>query len=81
MPDTKLAKISCKPKPKPTPIAANRQQALQLPDQSQAVVTWHPSFLLRVPDAETRERAYAEFVEDLRFAQDLCFPSGEAVTK
>jgi DNA polymerase len=56
---------------KPTPIAANRQQAIQLPDQSQAVVTWHPSFLLRVPDAETKARAYAEFVRDLKFAWKL----------
>jgi len=56
---------------KPTPIAANRQQALQLADQSQAVVTWHPSFLLRVPDAETKERAYREFVADLKFAWKL----------
>jgi len=56
---------------KAMPIAANRQQAIQLPDQSQAVVTWHPSFLLRVPDAETKERAYREFVEDLKFAWKL----------
>ena len=56
---------------KATPIAANRQQALQLPDQSQAVVTWHPSFLLRAPDAETKERTYREFVADLKFAWKL----------
>jgi DNA polymerase len=56
---------------KATPIAANRQQALQLPDQAQAVVTWHPSFLLRAPDAETKERAYREFVADLKFAWGL----------
>jgi DNA polymerase len=56
---------------KPTPIAANRQKALQLPDQSQAVVTWHPPFLLRAPDAETKERAYREFVADLKFAWKL----------
>ena len=35
---------------KPTPIGANRGKALQLPDQSQGVVTYHPSFLLRLPD-------------------------------
>jgi DNA polymerase len=34
-------------------------------------VTYHPSFLLRVPDAETKARAYAEFVEDLRLAGKL----------
>ncbi|MFL5298641.1 MAG: UdgX family uracil-DNA binding protein [Phenylobacterium sp.] len=56
---------------KPMPIGKSRQQALQLPDQAQAVVTWHPSFLLRVPDAEAKAKAYAEFVEDLRFAWKL----------
>lgn len=56
---------------KSMPIAKNRQQALQLPDQSQAVVTYHPSFLLRVPDAEAKAKAYAAFVEDLGFAWSL----------
>lgn len=56
---------------KPTPIAANRQKAIQLPDQSQGVITYHPSFLLRVPDAETKARAFAEFVDDLKFAWKL----------
>ena len=56
---------------KPTPIGANRGKALQLPDQAQGVVTYHPSFLLRVPDAEAKARAYAEFVEDLRMAGTL----------
>jgi uracil-DNA glycosylase len=56
---------------KATPIGANRGRALQLPDQAQAVVTYHPSFLLRLPDADARERARAEFVEDLRLAGEL----------
>lgn len=56
---------------KATPIAANRGQTLQLPDQAQAVVTYHPSFLLRVPDAAAKAKAYAEFVEDLKFAWSL----------
>jgi probable DNA metabolism protein len=56
---------------KPTPIAANRQKAIQLTDQSQAVLTWHPSFMLRAPDPEAKARAYAEFVEDLKFAWKL----------
>jgi len=56
---------------KPTPIAANRGRAIQLPDQAQGVVTWHPSFLLRAPDEATRVRARAEFVEDLRMAWGL----------
>ena len=53
------------------PIGANRGKAIQLPDQSQGLITWHPSFLLRVPDEETRERARREFVEDLRQAWEM----------
>ena len=56
---------------KPTPIARFRQQAIQLPDQAQGVITYHPSYLLRVPDAEAKAKAYAMFVEDLKFAWGL----------
>ncbi|WP_082539600.1 MULTISPECIES: UdgX family uracil-DNA binding protein [unclassified Caulobacter] len=56
---------------KATPIGANRGKPLQLPDQAQGLVTYHPSFLLRVPDAAAKARAYAEFVEDLRLAGEL----------
>ena len=56
---------------KATPIAANRGKAIQLPDQSQGVVTYHPSFLLRVPDAAAKAKAYAAFVEDLSLAWKL----------
>jgi DNA polymerase len=56
---------------KTTPIARNRQQAIQLADQAQGVVTYHPSYLLRVPDAEAKAKAYRLFVEDLKFAWRL----------
>jgi DNA polymerase len=56
---------------KPTPIGKFRQQALQLTDQAQGVVTYHPSYLLRLPDAEAKAKAYAMFVDDLRFAWGL----------
>lgn len=56
---------------KPTPIGKFRQQALQLPDQAQGVVTYHPSYLLRLPSAEAKAKAYAMFVEDLTFAWKL----------
>ncbi|WP_372784890.1 UdgX family uracil-DNA binding protein [Phenylobacterium sp.] len=52
-------------------VSKLRQQALQLPDQAQGVVTYHPSYLLRLPDHEARARAYAQFVEDLKFAWSL----------
>jgi probable DNA metabolism protein len=54
-----------------TPIGKMRQQAIQLPDQGQGVVTYHPSYLLRVPDPEAKAKAYAMFVEDLKFAWSL----------
>jgi DNA polymerase len=56
---------------KPTAIGKMRQQAIQLSDQAQGVVTYHPSYLLRVPDAEAKAKAYAMFVEDLKFAWKL----------
>jgi uracil-DNA glycosylase family protein len=56
---------------KPTPIGKNRGQALQLPDQAQGVVTYHPSYLLRVPDAAAKAAAFEAFVEDLKFAWKL----------
>jgi DNA polymerase len=54
---------------KATPIGRFRQQAIQLPDQAKGVVTYHPAYLLRVPDAAAK--AYALFLEDLKFAWTL----------
>lgn len=56
---------------KAVPIAKSRGQVFQLADQAQGVVTYHPSFLLRVPDAETKAKAYGAFVDDLKFAWSL----------
>ena len=56
---------------KAMPVGRFRQQALQLPDQAQGVVTYHPSYLLRLPDADAKAKAYALFVEDLKFAWSL----------
>lgn len=55
----------------PLPVGRMRQQALPLPGQAQGVVTYHPSYLLRLPDEAAKARAYALFVEDLKFARDL----------
>ena len=54
-----------------TSVAKMRQQAIQLSDQAQGVVTYHPSYLLRVPDAAAKAKAYEMFVEDLKFAWAL----------
>ena len=56
---------------KPVAISKSRQQALQLPDQAIGVVSYHPSYLLRVPDADAKAKAYAMFLEDLKFAWKL----------
>jgi DNA polymerase len=56
---------------RPLAIARMRQHAIALPDPAQGVVTYHPSYLLRLPDADARARAYALFVEDLKFAWGL----------
>ncbi|WP_298176562.1 UdgX family uracil-DNA binding protein [Saccharomonospora sp.] len=49
-------------------VSARRGEVLELPgldDPPLAVATVHPSAVLRVPDAD-RDRAYTEFVDDLR---------------
>lgn len=50
-----------------TPIEANRGRTMQFNAGMQLLVTVHPSYLLRVPDA-FRADAYARFVQDLRVA-------------
>ena len=43
-----------------------------------ALVTVHPSYLLRLPDADAKAQEYARFVEDLRIAADLLRKSARA---
>jgi DNA polymerase len=35
------------------------------------VVTYHPSYLLRIPDADAKAKAFEMFVEDLKLAWTL----------
>jgi uracil-DNA glycosylase len=56
---------------KPIAIGQARQKALLLADQAQGVVTYHPSYLLRLPDRDARAKAFGMFVEDLAFAWRL----------
>jgi DNA polymerase len=51
-----------------TPINKNRGRLIDLDDGIRALVTVHPSYLLRLPDAESRTREYARFVDDFRIA-------------
>jgi uracil-DNA glycosylase len=59
-----------------TPINRNRGGPIDLDDRTRALVTVHPSYLLRLPDAKARE--YQRFVEDLRIAAGLLRRSAHA---
>jgi DNA polymerase len=48
-------------------LMANRGHPIETPDGT-IVATIHPSALLRAPDHDAREAAYASFVQDLRVA-------------
>lgn len=56
---------------KATAINKSRGRILDLDDGTRVLVTVHPSYLLRLPDQEAKEREYARFVEDLRIAADV----------
>jgi uracil-DNA glycosylase len=56
---------------KATPINKNRGQLVELQHGIQALVTVHPSYLLRLPDADAKAREYERFVDDLRIAAAL----------
>jgi DNA polymerase len=51
-------------------ISGTRGRALKLEDGGECWVTIHPSYLLRLQDQADKEREYAQFVEDLRRAND-----------
>jgi uracil-DNA glycosylase len=51
-----------------TPINKNRGRLIDLEGGITALVTVHPSYLLRLPDADARAREYERFVDDLKIA-------------
>ena len=51
-----------------TPINKSRGRLIDINDGRKAVVTVHPSYLLRLPDEDARAREYERFVDDLRLA-------------
>lgn len=53
---------------KAMPIGKSRGRIFRLDDQAQAMVTVHPSYLLRLPDPQAKAAAYTAFVEDLAAA-------------
>ncbi len=55
---------------KTTPINKNRGRLIHLEDGPAALVTVHPSYLLRLPDEAARAREYERFVDDLKIAAE-----------
>jgi uracil-DNA glycosylase len=51
-----------------TPINKNRGRLIDLENGIKALVTVHPSYLLRVPDEDAKVREYERFVDDLKIA-------------
>lgn len=49
-------------------ITRQRGQLMALPNSQQVLSTWHPSSILRTPDAEARHRMQEELFLDLRAA-------------
>jgi DNA polymerase len=49
-----------------TPINKSRGRLIEKQGEAQVLVTVHPSYLLRLPDAKAKAREYERFVEDLK---------------
>jgi probable DNA metabolism protein len=61
-----------------TPINKSRGRVIDLDDGTRALVTVHPSYLLRLPDADAKAREYERFVDDLKIAAALLRKSPRA---
>ena len=61
-----------------TPINKTRGRLIDLDDGIKALVTVHPSYLLRLPDADAKAREYQRFVDDLKIAAQLLRKSAHA---
>jgi uracil-DNA glycosylase family protein len=54
---------------KAMPIGVNRGRLLEVFNGASALITVHPSYLLRIPEAQKKEEEYRRFVQDLRLAR------------
>jgi DNA polymerase len=66
---------------RPVTIAKLCGRMLELPDGTAALVTIHPSFLLRIRDAADKKREYGQFVADLRVAAKMARDAARAATR
>jgi DNA polymerase len=56
---------------RPVTIGRERGRPFKLAEGQMGFITVHPSFLLRVPDADAKAREYRAFVQDLRTIRNL----------
>jgi len=61
-----------------TPINKTRGRLIELDNGVQVLVTVHPSYLLRLPDADAKAQEYRRFVDDLKIAAALLRKSARA---
>jgi DNA polymerase len=61
-----------------TPINKNRGHLIDLDEKTKALVTVHPSYLLRLPDPDAKAREYERFVSDLKQAAAFLRKSAHA---
>lgn len=61
-----------------TPVTKSRGHVVDLADGIKAMVTVHPSYLLRLPDAEAKALEYERFVADLTIAAHILRRSANA---
>src|SRR5438045_7301707 len=61
-----------------TPINKNRGRLIDLDEGTRALVTVHPSYLLRLPDEDAKAREYERFVDDLKLAANYLKKSAHA---
>jgi uracil-DNA glycosylase len=54
---------------KAMPIGRNRGRVMEMLGGRSAIITVHPSYLLRIPEPDRKEEEYRRFVEDLRLAR------------
>lgn len=61
-----------------TPVTKSRGHVVDLADGIKAMVTVHPSYLLRLPDADAKALEYERFVADLKIAAHILRLSANA---
>jgi probable DNA metabolism protein len=54
-------------------VNAERGKPMTMQDGAPVFLTVHPSYLLRLPDAEAKAREYARFVDDLRAVRTVVY--------